>query len=92
MDHNINAKKLEKITKQEDLRLQVHRLWNVKATVKHVVIRVLGTSSDNLNKQLGAIGISITVSCLRRAALRGIAFSLSRVLGISEAGSFQISG
>ena len=70
----------------------MHRLWNVKATVKHVVIGVLGTISDNLDKHLRTIRISITISCLQRAALLGIAFILNRVLGISEAGSFQISG
>ena len=84
VDHNINTKKLEKITKYEGLRLQVQSLWNVKATVIPFVIGALGTICDNLEKHLRAIGISITISCLQGAALLGTAFILTRFIGISE--------
>ena len=40
-DNSINANELEKMTKYKDLRLQVQRLWNVKATDIPVIIGAL---------------------------------------------------
>ena len=45
-DQNIKVKELEKITKYQDLRLQVQKLWNVKASVIPVVVGALGTASE----------------------------------------------
>ena len=47
-DYNINAKELEKITKNKDLRLQMQRLWKVKATVIPIVVGAPGKLCDNL--------------------------------------------
>ena len=41
-DQNIKVKELEKITKYQDLRLQVQNLWNAKATVIPAVVGALG--------------------------------------------------
>ena len=81
---SINAKELEKIEKNEELRLQVLRLWNVKTTVIPVVTGALRTISDNIEKHLKGIGISIGISCLQKVALLGTVFIPRRVLGISE--------
>ena len=88
-DQNVKVKKLEKITKYQDLRLQVQKLWNVKATVIPVVVGALGTVSEELENYLKAIGILIVISSLQKAALLGIAFIFKRVLGNSECGSLS---
>lgn len=47
-DHNISAKEFEKIEKYENLRLQVLKLCNAKATVMPVIIDALEIISDIL--------------------------------------------
>ena len=83
-DQNIKVKELEKITNYQDLRLQVQKFWNVKATVIPVIVGVLATGSEELENHLKAIGIPIAISCLEKAALLGTAFIFRRVLGNSE--------
>ena len=85
-EQNIKVKELEKITKYQDLTLQVQKLWNVKATVIPIVVCTLGTVSEELESHLKAIGILIVISCLHKAALLGTAFILWRVLDILESG------
>ena len=43
-EHNNSGKELENITKYEFLRLQVRKLWNVKAIVIPIAISALETS------------------------------------------------
>ena len=83
-DQNIKVKEIEKITKYQDLRLQVQKLWDVKVTVIPIVVRVLGTVSEKLDNHLKTIRIPIVISCLEKAALLGTAFILRRVLDISK--------
>ena len=85
-DQNIKVKELEKITKYQDLRLQVQKFWDVKATVRPIVVGALGTVSEELENHLKTIGIPIVISCLQKAALLGTTFILRRVLDISESG------
>ena len=79
-------KELEIITKYQDLRLQVQKLWDVKATVIPIVAGSLGTVSEELENHIKTIGIPIAVNCLQKAALLGTAFILWRVIYISESG------
>ena len=51
-DQNIKVKELEEITKYQDLRLQVQKLWDVKATGIPIVVGVLGTASEKLGNHL----------------------------------------
>ena len=83
-DQNIKMKELEKTTKYQHLRLQLQKLWNVKATVIPIVVGALGTVTEKFQNHLTTIGIPIVISCLQKAALLGAAFILRRVLGISE--------
>ena len=85
-DQNIKVKELEQITKYQDLRLKVQKLWDVNATVIPIVVGALGTVSEELEGHLKTIGIPIVVCCLQKAALLGTAFILRRVLDISESG------
>ena len=47
-DQNIKVKELEKITKYQDLRLQVRKLWDVKATVILIIVGALGTVTEDV--------------------------------------------
>ena len=85
-NQNIKVKELQKVTKHQDLNLQVQKLWNVKAIVILVVVGALGTVSEELENYEKTIGISIVISYLQKAALLGTAFILRRVLDISESG------
>ena len=67
-----------------DLRLQVHKLWDVKATVIPIIVGALGTVSEELENHLKTIGIARVISCLQKAALLGTGFILRRVFDISE--------
>ena len=51
-DQNIKVKELEKITKYQDLRLQVQKLWDVKATVIPIVVGAFGTFSEEPENHL----------------------------------------
>ena len=48
----INHKEVEKITKYQDLKVEVERLWKKKATVVPVVIGALGAIPEDLVKHL----------------------------------------
>ena len=88
-DQNIKVKELEKITKYQDLRLQVQTLWDVKATVIPIVVGALGTICEELENHLKTIGITIVISCLQKAALLGTAFILRRIFDISKSGKLS---
>ena len=79
-------KELEEITKYQDLKLQVLKLWDVTATVIPIAVGALGTVSEELENHLKTIGMPTAISCLQKAALLRTAFILRRVLDISEGG------
>ena len=83
-DKNVKVKELEKITKYQDLRLQVQNLWNVKAAVVPVIVGALGTVCEELENHLKRIGIPIAIGCLQKITLLGTAFILRTI--ISESG------
>ena len=68
------------------MKIEVKKLWNVKARVILVLISVLGTVSNNLEKHLDEIGVPKDITSLQKMALLGTAFILRKVLGISEVG------
>ena len=85
-DQNIKVKELEKVTKYQELRLQVQKLWGVKVTFILIVADALGTVCEEVENHLKTIGIPIVISYLQKAVLLGTAFILRRVLGISDSG------
>ena len=63
-DDSIKASGLKKITKYKDLRLQLQRLWNAKATVISVIIGALEKINEKLEKLNKSLRVFITLSWL----------------------------
>ena len=65
----INQKEVEKITKCQDLKVEVERLWEKKATVVPMVIGAPGAIPRDLVKHLKTLGLDkISPSQLQKAA------------------------
>ena len=80
-DSRIQQKEVEKITKYQDLKIEVERLWERKATVVPVVIGALRAIPRDLKKHLNTLGLDkITPSQLQKAALLGTAHILRKYL------------
>ena len=80
-DSRIDQKEVEKITKYQDLKIEVERLWEKKATVVPVVIGALGAIPRDLTKHLKTLGLDkISPSQLQKAALLGTAHILRKYL------------
>lgn len=63
-DDSIKASGLKKITNYKDLRLQLQRLWNAKATVISVIIGALEKINEKLEKLNKSPRVFITLSWL----------------------------
>ena len=80
-DSRINQKEVEKITKYQDLKVEVERLWEKKATVVPVVIGALEAIPRDLVKHLKTVGLDkISPSPLQKLVLLGIAHILRKNL------------
>ena len=78
-DQNVKMNELEEITKYQDSKLQMQKLWNVKATVITAAVNTSGTLTEKLENHLKTVGIPIVISYLLTEC--SIA---RRVFGISE--------
>ena len=77
----VNKKEVEKITKYQDLKVEVERLWEKKATVVSVVIGALGTIPRDLVKYLKILGLDkISPSQLKKPVLLGTAHIFRKYL------------
>ena len=76
-NNRIQQKEVKKITKYQDLKIEVERLWEKKATVVPVMIRAPGAIPNDFEKHLKTMGLDkISPSQLQKAALLGIAHIL----------------
>ena len=70
-DSRIEEKELEKISKYQDLKIEIEMLWEKQATVVPVVV---GSLPRDLRKHLRTIGLqSISSSQLQKTVLLGTA-------------------
>ena len=81
-DANIKDKETEKITKYQDLKIELQRMWNIKARVVPVVVGVLGATSPGIEKHLDNIPGKQDVRPLLKSALLGSAHILRKVLDL----------
>jgi hypothetical protein len=51
-DAYIKDKEIEKFTKYQDLKIDLQRVWNVKARVVPLVVEALGETSPGIEKHL----------------------------------------
>ena len=66
----IEEKELEKISKYQDLKIEIERLWEKQATVVPLVIGSLGAIPRESRKHLRTIGLeSISPSQLQKTVL-----------------------
>ena len=80
-DSRIDQKDVETITKYQDLKIEVERHLEKKATVVPVVIGALGAIPRDLVKRLKTLGLDkISPSQLQKAALLGTAHILRKCL------------
>ena len=83
-DMNIEQKEREKISKYQDLRLEIQKLWNTRAKVVPIVIGALGVTTNNLKHYLEEIPGDHHISSLLKAALLGSAYILRKTLNLPE--------
>ena len=80
-DGRIDENKLEKISKYQNLKIEIERLWEKQATVIPVVIGSLGAIPGDLRKHLRTIGpLSISPSQLQKTALQRTTHILPKYL------------
>ena len=80
-DGRIEEKELEKISKYQDLKIEIERLWGKQATVVPEVIGSLGAIPRNLRKHFRTIGLdSISPSQLQKTVLLGTTHILRKYL------------
>ena len=80
-DGIIKEKGLENISKYQDLKIEIERLWEKQATVVPVVIGSLGAIPRDLRKHLRTIGLeNISPSQLQKTVLLGTAHILRKYL------------
>ena len=80
-DLNMLKKEIEKRLKYEDLQIEISRMWNGKTKVVAVVVGVLGTTSDNFNKEIELISGKPIAEDIQNIAFNGTAHILRKVLG-----------
>ena len=81
-DQNIADKEWEKITKYSELKLEIMRLWNVKATVIPFVVGALGSIPKKLKEHLKSLGLPGDIHCIQKSALLGTAGILRKILSV----------
>ena len=79
-DSRIHQKEVEKITKYQDLKIEVERLWERIATVVPVVIGALGAIPRDLTKHLNTLGYDKITPSQQKAALVGTVHILRKYL------------
>ncbi len=80
-DSRIEMKEQEKITKYQDLGIEIQRIWEKRITVVPIVIGALGTIPNDLKEHLKKIGINkITSNQLQKATLLGTARIIRKYL------------
>ena len=86
LDKNVRDKEGEKVEKYQDLKLEIQRLWNVKAEVIPVVVGALGAVSTKLDHHLQRIPGDHNMRKLIKQGILGSAHILRRVLDLPGSG------
>ena len=81
----MGTKELEKILKNQDLKMEISRIWTLnQVEVITIVVGALGTISKRLEGFLEKIGTAIPVEMLQKTVLLGTARIIQRVMDIKD--------
>ena len=81
-DTRVQDKEQEKITKYQDLKWELQRIWNCSVKVIPIVIGTLGTVSKSHSKWIKEVSDTINFDLMQKACLLGTARVLRYCLGI----------
>ena len=79
-DRNVIKKEAEKISKYEELTIEIQRMWNVKAKVIPVITGATGIMSKSLRQYLSNIPEKHEIKELQKTAVMGTGQILRKVL------------
>ena len=87
-DKRISEKEQEKITKYQNLRIELEHLWNKKTRIVPVVVGALGAVSNHFHDFINHLELhSLNRYVLQKTAILGTVSILRKVLQLSSAGS-----
>ena len=81
-EKNTSVKVTEKLSKYNDLEIEIERMWRMKVTTIPVVIGALGLIKKGLEKYTKQIPGNIKISELQEIALLGTSRILRKTLSI----------
>ena len=71
-DHRVDGKEKEKINRNQNLKIEIKRLWNMKTIVVLIVIGWLGTISKQFNDHAQRLELdSLSLLDLQKSVLLG---------------------
>ena len=80
-DIRIAQKETEKITKYQDIKREIQRLWNLrKVEIVPVIVGALGSVTKNFEMYMEMIGIKLDTHTVQKTTLLGTARILRKVL------------
>ena len=89
-DKGVKGKKNDKISKFNNLRVEVGHLWNIKSSVIPIVVEALGTVSPRFKTFVQSLDLSeLNSYLLQKSALLETISILRQVLQLSGAGRTQ---
>ena len=83
-DQSVYRKDLEKVEKDQNLKSELQKLWNVRADVIPVITEKLETICEKLVKYVRNFNIHNNISSLQKIIFLGECFILRRVLDNSN--------
>ena len=80
-DINLAVKERDKRLKYQDLRIEIQRMWNVKAEVTPVIIGHTGMVKRGIESLITKISPNIQIYDLQKAAILGTTRIIRKALG-----------
>ena len=81
-DRNTSTKVIEKLSKYEDLKIKIARLWGMRTETVPVIVGALGLIREGIDQNLGKIPGTSNINELQKIVLLGTAHILRRFLSI----------
>ena len=79
-DRNVVQKEAEKKLKYKSLCIEIQRMWNLKTTIRPVIIGATGIVTRSLRENLEVIPGKHSIDSLQKTAILGISHIIRKVL------------